>query len=186
MALTLAESAKLTQDMLKLGVIEMFVQESPILDRLPLIDVQGSAYKYNEESKLPGVAFRAVNEAYPESVGAVNQRIETLAILGGDADVDKFIVQTRSNLNEQRAIHTHMKIKAASIHFSDQFFNGDIMVNPKGFDGLRKRLIGSQVVDAGGRPLWRMDTRSLMRWIPWSVGFADSAERTEPSIPTVR
>ncbi|MFE4536487.1 major capsid protein [Streptomyces scopuliridis] len=150
MALTLAESAKLTQDMLKLGVIEMFVQESPILDRLPLIDVQGSAYKYNEESKLPGVAFRAVNEAYPESVGAVNQRIETLAILGGDADVDKFIVQTRSNLNEQRAIHTHMKIKAASIHFSDQFFNGDIMVNPKGFDGLRKRLIGSQVVDAGG------------------------------------
>ncbi|MEV6419776.1 major capsid protein [Streptomyces sp. NPDC051662] len=150
MALTLAESAKLTQDMLKLGVIEMFVQESPILDRLPLIDVEGSAYEYNEESKLPGVAFRAVNEAYPESVGAVNQRIETLAILGGDADVDKFIVQTRSNLNEQRAIHTQMKIKAASIHFSDQFFNGDIMVNPKGFDGLRKRLIGSQVVDAGG------------------------------------
>lgn len=150
MALTLAESAKLTQDMLKLGVIEMFVQESPILDRLPLIDVQGSAYKYNEESKLPGVAFRAVNEAYPESVGAVNQRIETLAILGGDADVDKFIVQTRSNLNEQRAIHTHMKIKAASVYFSDQFFNGDVMVNPKGFDGLRKRLIGPQVVDADG------------------------------------
>lgn len=150
MALTLAESGKLTQDMLKLGVIEMFAQESPILDRLPLIDVQGSAYKYNEESKLPGVAFRAVNEAYPESVGAVNQRIETLAILGGDADVDKFIVQTRSNLNEQRAIHTHMKIKAASVYFSDQFFNGDIMVNPKGFDGLRKRLIGSQVVDADG------------------------------------
>ncbi|MFE6031595.1 major capsid protein [Streptomyces niveus] len=150
MALTLAESAKLTQDMLKLGVIEMFVQESPILDRLPLIDVQGSAYKYNEESKLPGVAFRAVNEAYPESVGAVNQRIETLAILGGDADVDKFIVQTRSNLNEQRAIHTHMKIKAASVYFSDQFFNGDVMVNPKGFDGLRKRLIGSQVVNADG------------------------------------
>ncbi|MFD7090834.1 hypothetical protein ACFV94_23970 [Streptomyces sp. NPDC059896] len=35
MTLTLAESAKLTQDMLKLGVIEMFIQESPILDRLP-------------------------------------------------------------------------------------------------------------------------------------------------------
>ncbi|MEV8394934.1 MULTISPECIES: major capsid protein [unclassified Streptomyces] len=186
MALTLAESAKLTQDMLKLGVIEMFVQESPILDRLPLIDVQGSAYKYNEESKLPGVAFRAVNEAYPESVGAVNQRIETLAILGGDADVDKFIVQTRSNLNEQRAIHTHMKIKAASIHFSDQFFNGDIMVNPKGFDGLRKRLIGSQVVDAGGTsPV--ADGYAFFDALDSLVGrFVDSAERTEPSIPTVR
>ncbi|MFE0060940.1 major capsid protein [Streptomyces sp. NPDC059003] len=150
MSLTLAESAKLSQDDLRRGVIETFVQESPILDRLPLIDVAGNAYRYNEESSLPGVSFRAVNEAYPESTGAVNQRIETLAILGGDADVDKFIVQTRGNLNDQRAIQTVMKVKAASIHFADQFFNGDTAVNPKGFDGLRKRLLGSQVLDAKG------------------------------------
>ncbi|MFD9904858.1 major capsid protein [Streptomyces sp. NPDC059063] len=150
MALTLPESAKLSQDDLRRGVIETFVQESPILDRLPLIDVAGNAYRYNEESSLPGVSFRAVNEAYPESTGAVNQRIETLAILGGDADVDKFIVQTRGNLNDQRAIQAVMKVKAASIHFADQFFNGDTAVNPKGFDGLRKRLLGSQVLDAKG------------------------------------
>ncbi|MCI3934438.1 major capsid protein [Streptomyces sp. AN091965] len=150
MTLTLAESAKLSQDDLRRGVIETFVQESPILDRLPLIDVEGNAYRYNEESKLPGVSFRAVNEAYPESTGAVNQRIETLAILGGDADVDKFIAQTRGNINDQRAIQTTMKVKAASIHFADQFFNGDTAVNPNGFDGLRKRLLGSQVLDAKG------------------------------------
>ncbi|MEI5102609.1 hypothetical protein RB200_33995 [Streptomyces sp. PmtG] len=89
-----------------------------------------------------------MNEAYPESTGAVNRRIETLTILGGDADVDKFIVQTRGNLNDQRAIQTTMKVKAASIHFADQFFNGDAEVNPKGFDGLRKRLLGAQVLDA--------------------------------------
>ncbi|MEU2544612.1 major capsid protein [Streptomyces roseolus] len=151
MTLTLAESAKLTLDELQRGVIETFVQESPILDRLPLVQVEGSAFKYNEESSLPGVAFRAINEAYPESTGTLNQRVETLAILGGDADVDKFIVQTRGNLNDQRAIQTHMKVKAASIHFADQFFNGDVEVNPKGFDGLRKRLVGRQVIDAGGK-----------------------------------
>ncbi|MFD5555380.1 major capsid protein [Streptomyces sp. NPDC127068] len=150
MALTLAESAKLAEDYLKRGVTEVFVQESPILDRLPLISFDGSAYAYNEESLLPGVSFRAVNEAYPESTGAVNQRIETLAILGGDADVDKYIVKTRGNLNEQRAIQTVMKVKAASIHFSDQFFNGDTVTNPKGFDGLRKRVAGRQVIDAKG------------------------------------
>ncbi|MEV6775696.1 major capsid protein [Streptomyces syringium] len=72
------------------------------------------------------------------------------AILGGDADVDKFIVQTRGNLNDRRAIQTAMKVKAASVHFADQFFNGDVEVNPKGFDGLRKRLLGSQVLDAKG------------------------------------
>ncbi|WP_116211891.1 major capsid protein [Streptomyces olivoreticuli] len=148
MSLTLAESAKLSLDDLQRGVIETFVQESPILDRLPLMQVAGNAYRYNEESTLPGVSFRAVNEAYPESTGTLNQRIETLAILGGDADVDKFIVQTRGNLNDQRAVQTAMKVKAASVHFADQFFNGDVEVNPKGFDGLRKRLLGPQVLDA--------------------------------------
>ncbi|MCX4629000.1 major capsid protein [Streptomyces sp. NBC_01443] len=114
------------------GVIEAFVQESPILDRLPLMKIAGNAYRYNEESTLPGVSFRAVNEAYPESTGTLNQKIETLAILGGDADVDKFIVQTRGNLNDQRAVQIMMKVKAASVHFSDQFFNGDVMVDPRG------------------------------------------------------
>ncbi|WP_371588043.1 major capsid protein [Streptomyces virginiae] len=150
MTLTLAESAKLSQDQLQRGVIETFVQESPILDRLPLLKIAGNAYRYNEESTLPGVSFRAVNEAYPESTGTLNQKIETLAILGGDADVDKFIVQTRGNLNDQRAVQIMMKVKAASVHFSDQFFNGDVMVDPKGFDGLRKRLFGTQVADAKG------------------------------------
>ncbi|MFJ1935965.1 major capsid protein [Kitasatospora sp. NPDC088160] len=150
MALTLAESAKLSTEDLQRGVIETFVQESPILDRLPLISTEGTAYRYNEEFELPGVSFRAVNEAYPESVGAVSSRIETLAILGGDSDVDKFLVQTRGNINDQRAIQETLKIKAASLHFSDQFFNGDTAVNPKGLDGLRKRLIGRQVLDAKG------------------------------------
>ncbi len=57
MTLTLAESAKLSTDMLQRGVIETFVQESPILDRLPPIQIEGNAYRYNEESTLPGVSF---------------------------------------------------------------------------------------------------------------------------------
>ena len=36
MAVTLTESAKLSQDMLVKGVLETFVQNSPILDRIPL------------------------------------------------------------------------------------------------------------------------------------------------------
>lgn len=148
MALTLAEAALLSENDLQRGVIETFVQNSPILDRIPLMDIEGNAYAYNEEATLPGVAFRSVNEAYTESTGTVNQRTESLVILGGDADVDRFIVQTRGNLNDQRAVQTAMKVKAASYKFQDTFFNGDVAVDPKGFDGLRKRLVGSQVLDA--------------------------------------
>ncbi|MFJ1895912.1 major capsid protein [Streptomyces sp. NPDC088115] len=155
MALTLPEAAKLSTTDLQRGVIETFVQESSILDRLPLLSIEGNAYAYNEEGTLPGVQFRAVNEAYAESTGTVNQKSESLVILGGDADVDKFIVKTRGNLNDQRAIQTRMKIKAAAYKFQDSFFNGDVATEPKGFDGLRKRLVGAQVVSAGtnGAPI---------------------------------
>ena len=148
MALTLAEAALLSENDLQRGVIETFVQSSPILDRIPLMNIEGNAYAYNKEATLPGVAFRSVNEAYTESTGTVVQATESLVILGGDADVDRFIVQTRGNLNDQRATQTAMKVKAAAYKFQDTFFNGDVAVDPKGFDGLKKRLTGAQVIDA--------------------------------------
>jgi hypothetical protein len=148
MAVTLPQAAVLSRDDLQRGVIETFVQSSPLLDRIPFMEIEGNAYAYNSEDTLPGVAFRGVNEAYVESTGAVNQKSEGLVILGGDADVDRFIVKTRGNLNDQRAVQTGMKVKAASYKFQDTFFNGDVTVDPKGFDGLKKRLIGNQVIDA--------------------------------------
>ncbi|WP_405793342.1 major capsid protein [Streptomyces sp. NBC_01506] len=155
MALSLAESAKLSTTNLQRGVIETFVQESSILDRIPLLPIEGNSYSYNEEATLPGVAFRSVNEAYTESTGTVNQKSESLVILGGDADVDRFIVQTRGNLNDQRAVQTRLKVKAAAYKFQDTFFNGDVVTDPKSFDGLRKRLTGAQVISAGtnGAPI---------------------------------
>lgn len=149
MAVTLAQAALLSQNDLQRGVIETFVELSPVLDRIPLLDIEGNAYAYNSEGTLPGVAFRSVNEAYVESTGTVNQATESLVILGGDADVDRFIVQTRGNLNDQRATQTRMKVKAASYLYQDTFFNGDVSVNSKAFDGLKKRLTGAQVIAAG-------------------------------------
>ncbi|MEU5945133.1 major capsid protein [Micromonospora sp. NPDC047465] len=152
MAVTLAQAAVLSQNDLQRGVIETFVQVSPILDRIPFMEIEGNAYAYNSEGTLPGVEFRAVNGQYTESTGVINQATESLVILGGDADVDTFIAKTRSNLNDQRAVQTAMKVKAASYRFQDAFFNGDVAGGgdaPNGFDGLRKRLTGGQVIAAG-------------------------------------
>ena len=149
MALTLAEAAKLSQTHLQRGVLETFVQASSVLDRIPFMTIQGNAYSYNEEATLPGVAFRAVNGSYTESTGTVNQKSESLVITGGDADVDKFIVQTRGDVNDQRAVQTALKVKALSYQFQDSFFNGDTGVDALSFDGLKKRLIGDQVISSG-------------------------------------
>jgi len=147
-ALTLTEAAKLSNDQLQQGVIETFVIESSFLDLIPFMDIEGNAYKYNEEATLPGVEFRAVNSAYSESTGTVNQKTEGLVILGGDADVDTFIVKTRGNLNDQRAVQTRMKVKAAVYGYQNAFINGDTAVDANSFDGLKKRLTGTQVIDA--------------------------------------
>ena len=132
MAVTLAESAKLSQDALQRGVIETFILESIVLDRIPFEPIEGNAFAYNEELALPGVEFRAVNTAYTESTGTVNPKSEKLVILGGDADVDTFIVKTRGNLNDQRAVQTRMKVKAATYKFQDAFVNGDSAVDDDG------------------------------------------------------
>jgi hypothetical protein len=149
MALTLAESAKYSQNNLQRGVVETFVIEANVLDRLPLLPVMGNAYAYNEELTLPGIEFRAVNSAYAESTGTINQKTESLVILGGDADVDTFMVKTRGNLNDLRAAATRAKVKAANYKFQDAFINGDVAVDANSFDGLKKRLTGAQVIAAG-------------------------------------
>jgi hypothetical protein len=149
MAVTLAESAVLSANQLQRSVIEIFIEESSVLDRIPFMEIEGNAYAYNRESTLPGIAFRSVNESYTESTGAFAPFTESLAIMGGEADVDRFIVQTRGNLSDQRAAQTRLKTKAAAYKFNETFFEGDVAVDTKSFDGLRKRLTGAQVISAG-------------------------------------
>jgi hypothetical protein len=150
MSLTLIEASKLSIDVLQRGVVEVFARTSPVLELLPFMEIAGNSYKYNQEQTMPGIAFRGVNEAYVESAGVVNQLSEGLTILGGDVDVDKFLAQTRGNVNDLRAIQTEMKSKALAMEWTQTFFKGDATATPNSFDGLQKRLTGSQVIHADG------------------------------------
>lgn len=150
MSITLLEASKLVQDPLARGVIEIFPRTSPVLERLPFFQVTGMAYKYNQEKTLPGVAFRGINESYTESTGVVNPQVEPLFILGGISAVDRALVKSQGNQNDLRATYDGMKAKATSLEYTRAFFKGDNESNPKEFDGLEKRLTGTQVIDQGG------------------------------------
>lgn len=149
MALTLIEYAKTETDQLKKGVIELFASTNPILEDLPFKDIDGNSYKYNQEEALPGIAFRGINEAYDEGTGLVLPKSESLKIMGGDADTDKFLVKTERSLEDRRATDIAMKVKAASLYFTKIFFDGDEASEPKEPDGLNQRLTGDQVITAG-------------------------------------
>ena len=49
MALTVAEAAKLSNDMLLQGVVETIVKDSPLLQELPFVEVMGNGLTYNQD-----------------------------------------------------------------------------------------------------------------------------------------
>ena len=154
MALSLAEAAKLSTDVLLKGIIETIVKDSPILQKLPFIDVVGNSLKYNRELTLGSAAFYAVGGTWAESAPTFTQKTATLAIMGGDADVDNYLQQTRSNIQDIQAAVIELKAKAVRHKFEDTFIYGDINVDANAFDGLRKcidcTVAGNQVVTMGG------------------------------------
>ncbi|KKM76587.1 hypothetical protein LCGC14_1378680, partial [marine sediment metagenome] len=119
MALTLAEASKLSNDILLKGVIETIITESQLLQHVPFIDIVGNGLTYNRESTLPGAGFYSPNDTWTESTPKFTQQTATLAIMGGDADVDEFLRQTRSNIQNLKSIVTELKSKAVARAFEE-------------------------------------------------------------------
>lgn len=149
MALTLAQANAASRDQVAAGVVRVFAHNSFILDRLPFETIEGTAFRYYQESALPSAEFRAVNAAYSESTGTVTSATEGLVILGGDADVDRFLQLTRSDLIDQRATQVEMKARAVAHKFNDGFINGNTGSDANAFNGLKQRLSGGQVISTG-------------------------------------
>src|SRR3990172_5371250 len=113
MALTLAEAAKLSNDILLQGVIETIIKDSPILQRMPFIEIAGNGLTYNREATAPSAAFFDVGDAWTESTPTFTQITAQLKIMGGDADIDNYLLATRSNLQDLEAAVVQPKAKAS-------------------------------------------------------------------------
>lgn len=136
MPLLLAESAKLSNDLVQRGVIETIIEESPMLRVMPFLDVDGNSFKYNQELALGGAAFYPVNGVWTEGAATFTQKTASLAILGGDADTDNFIQRVRSNINDQRAIQTVLKAKDVARKWETTVLYGNTSTDANAFDGL--------------------------------------------------
>jgi hypothetical protein len=163
MALTLAQAAATSTNMMGRGVMEVIATSSVVLDRLPFEDIEGNAFQYYSENALPGTEFRAVNAGYTESTGSLTSATESLVILGGDADVDRYLQQTRSNLFDQRATQLTLKAKAVEAKFSDTFVNGNTGTDANAFNGIKARLTGSQLLSAATNGLTVNGSTDVLR-----------------------
>ena len=148
MAHTLIEYAKTTQDQVLAGIIETFALTSPIMDALPFQDIQGNALSYNQESALPGIGFRKLNEGYTESTGVLLPATEKIKIIGGDMDTDKALIKMFGL--ERRAYDINSQAKALALKFTKEFFDGDEVADEECFNGINKRLASNQLIYADG------------------------------------
>ena len=137
MAITLDEAAKLSNDILLQGVVETIIKDSPLLQGMPFIEIVGNALTYNRESTLPSAEWHAVNDDWVTSpVIDFSKQTATLAILGQNADVDNYIKQTRSNVQDIESAVIELTAKAIRHELEETFIYGNSTTSPNQFDGL--------------------------------------------------
>ena len=163
--ITLLEASKINPgEVMRNTIIEHFARSSDLLNALTFLPVPGGAYVYNMEGNLPGVAFRGVGDGYQASAGILNPETERLRISGGDLDVD--LATLAFHGMEVRSAHELRKVKALALAIGAKIINGDSVADPREFDGLRARIQGDQILEAGntdgGDPLQISKLRDLI------------------------
>jgi hypothetical protein len=148
-ALTLAEAAKLSNDTLIQGVVETIIKDSPVLQRLPFVEIVGNGLTYNRENAAATAGFFDVGDTWTESTPSFTQVNTALKIMGGDADIDNFLIATRSNIQDLETAVVQLKAKAVRQLFETTFVTGDATGNPKSFDGLDKLCDPTQAISMG-------------------------------------
>lgn len=149
MAITLQEMREGMSDKVKAGVIDMFLEESEILQMLPFDDAispsGGSTLTYGYvQEKTPGqTAFRALNTEYTPSQATVEKKSVELKVFGGAFEIDRVMKKAEGMYNSV-AFQTREKVKSACATFNDAMINGDEAVDENGFDGLDKFLVGQK------------------------------------------
>lgn len=141
----------------KAGVIKTFVDTSPLLAAMPMLPIMGNSFAWTRQVALGSAGTRAVNGSFSESAGTVENRSVGLKIIGGDLDVDQFLLATHGP--EHRAIQEQAKAALIAQTISWQIIKGSVTAaggataDANGIDGLQVRygggFGGTAVVDGG-------------------------------------
>jgi HK97 family phage major capsid protein len=149
MPLLRAEAEKLSRTSLERGIIEEIYTRDELFALFPFMPVVGKAYVYNRENTLSGGAFLDPYEDVPEGAATFIEITAKLRIIAGDVDLDKFLISTMGDTNDQTAIQLAAKAKALGRQFRDAMVNGDSNANAKSFDGIRVLSPSGQTITAG-------------------------------------
>lgn len=131
------------------GVIEEIITINQVYELMPFIGTNGKAYVYKRELTLPAAIFHSDNEDVEESTSQFQEIMTKLRILVGDVQVDNFLRETMSDIEDQVALQLQAKAKAMGRTFMGAMVSGDSLVNPKEFDGIKVLTTAGQTIPVG-------------------------------------
>jgi len=149
MPLLKAEAEKLSANQLAAGVIEEIIEKDELFALIPFMGIQGKAYVYDRENTLASADFLDPNDTVNEGASTFTEVVSKLRILIGDVDVDKFLQETMSDTNDQKAVQIALKAKGLAKKFKETLVRGDNGANSKEFDGVKVLTVAGQTIAAG-------------------------------------
>jgi hypothetical protein len=135
---TLAEYAKLSQTKTQKGVFLTIYTEDQLQKHLQYETMEGNALAYNQELALPTATTVAVGSDLSDTEPTYTQRSTSLARVYVQTPLDRYVLQTRSDVNNQEAITRMGMSKAISRRIAQLTIKGDSAVVGTEFDGLDK------------------------------------------------
>lgn len=140
MAWTLAEFSKIETDTLRKSVIDALLKEASILELMPWETIGNLATTIVRYKDLPSFGYRKINEAFTESTGRFEQRVESISLGGLDIDTDVNLARAKNSIADARAIQQAMALRSAAYQFNWKIIAGNPTADPEEFKGLRLRV----------------------------------------------
>lgn len=149
MPLLVAEAAKLSIEDRQRGIIEEIIDRDEFFALVPFVEAKDETYSYVRELTNAQGTWIDAYEDVEESASTFTPVTTKLKRIAGQVDIDNFMIEVQSNLNDQVALQLAMKAKGMGKQFRMEAVRGDIAVNAKGFDGVRKLTTAGQTLYTG-------------------------------------
>lgn len=140
--ITLAQLMQVEKEPMKKFIGMQLLRESKLLNILPFENVSGLNVQAYWWEKLPtGGAFRSMNEGYSSyEDGQLGDGSESVYGFGGDLTFDTVLESIKDVIGDPVRMQVDARLQSMAITWNNYFINGDVATDPKGFNGLKKRV----------------------------------------------
>ena len=133
---TIDQYAKLANDEVVEGIFDNILTANELMPFLQFKGFNGNSLVYNRENVLPTSTTHAVGDTWTDSEPTFTKKTAALTIVGVQSPMDRFIAQTRSNVQSPKAITIASMSKSLARKIADLVITGEPEAVSTEFEGL--------------------------------------------------